>query len=147
MSDYDHVGMIIKLQKKDLMVFEANQMHGVAIYDWKQYIAYFNLYEQVTVRKLHYIRKPEAQNTLLKFVKKQLGKKYQLSASKLLQFESDFNWETVNEERGYFCSELVAKALKSIGLLDEKKSSGRYWPVDFSEKNGLELKRGATLGS
>ena len=78
------------------MVFEANQMHGVAIYDWKQYIAYFNLYEQVTVRKLHYIRKPEAQNTLLKFVKKQLGKKYQLSASKLLQFESDFNWETVN---------------------------------------------------
>ena len=61
-------------------------MHGVAIYDWKQYISYFNLYEQVTVRKLHYIRKPEAQNTLLKFVKKQLGKKYQLSAAKLLQF-------------------------------------------------------------
>ena len=53
----------------------------------------------------------------------------------------------MNEERGYFCSELVAKALKSVGLLDEKKSSGRYWPVDFSEKNGLELKRGATLGS
>jgi Cys-tRNA synthase (O-phospho-L-seryl-tRNA:Cys-tRNA synthase) len=75
-SDFDHVGMIIKLQKKDLMVFEANQMHGVAIYDWKQYITYFNLYEQVTLRKLHYIRKPEAQNTLLQFVKKQLGKKY-----------------------------------------------------------------------
>jgi hypothetical protein len=48
----------------------------VAIYDWKQYITYFNLYEQVTLRKLHYIRKPEAQNTLLQFVKKQLGKKY-----------------------------------------------------------------------
>jgi len=27
---------------------------------------------------------------------------------------------------------LVAKALKSVGLLDEKKSSGRYWPVDFA---------------
>jgi hypothetical protein len=57
-SDFDHVGMIIKLQKKDLMVFEANQMHGVAIYNWKEYISYFNLYEQVTLRKLHYIRKP-----------------------------------------------------------------------------------------
>lgn len=146
-SDFDHVGMIIKLQKKDLMVFEANQMHGVAIYDWKQYITYFNLYEQVTLRKLHYIRKPEAQNTLLQFVKKQLGKKYQLSAIKLLQFESDFNWETVKEDRGYFCSELIAKALKSIGLLDEKKSSGRYWPVDFSEKSGVQLKKGAKLGS
>jgi hypothetical protein len=41
---------------------------------------------------------------------------------------------------------LVAKALKSIGLLDEKKSSGRYWPVDFSEKNGMRLRKGASLG-
>jgi hypothetical protein len=64
-----------------------------------------------------------------------------------LQFESDFNWETVKEDRGYFCSELIAKALKSIGLLDEKKSSGRYWPVDFSEKSGVQLKKGAKLGS
>jgi hypothetical protein len=36
--------------------------------------------------------------------------------------------------------------LKSVGLLDEKKSSGRYWPVDFSEKNGMLLKKGAFLG-
>jgi hypothetical protein len=42
----------------------------------------------------------------------------------------------VNKEevRGFFCSELIAKAYKSIGILDSKKSSGRYWPVDFSEK-------------
>jgi palmitoyltransferase len=36
------------------------------------------------------------------------------------------------QERGYFCSELVAKAYKNVGLLDEKKSSCRYWPVDFA---------------
>lgn len=50
------------------------------------------------------------------------------------------------KDRGYFCSELIAKALKSVGLLDEKKSSGRYWPVDFAEKSGMMLKRGAYLG-
>lgn len=63
-----------------------------------------------------------------------------------MKWESDFNWENVNEDRGYFCSELIGKALKSIGLLDEKKSSGRYWPVDFAEVSGLQLKRGAALG-
>lgn len=126
--------MVVRLKKKDLMVFECNQMHGVSIYDWKQYITYFDLYGKVTLRKLNYIRKAEAQTTLLTFMKKNLGKKYDLGAMKLLKMESDFNWENIKEdkERGYFCSELVAKALKSVGLLDERKASGRYWPVDFA---------------
>lgn len=136
-SDFDHIAMVVKLRNKDLMVFESNQMHGVSVYDWKQYISYFDLYGKVTLRKLQYVRKAEAQASLLKFVKKNLGKKYEISALKLLKFESDFNWEAVNEDRGYFCSELIGKALKSIGLLDEKKSSGRYWPVDFAEESGM----------
>ena len=41
----------------------------------------------------------------------------------------------------------MAKALKCIGLLDEKKSCGRYWPVDFSEKANLKLKKGASFGA
>lgn len=121
-------------------------MNGVSIYDWKQYITYFDLYGKVTLRKLNYIRKAEAQATLLQFMKKNLGKKYDLTAFKLLKLESDFSWENVKEDRGYFCSELVAKAFKSVGLLDEKKSSGRYWPVDFSERSELKLKKGAKLG-
>lgn len=79
-------------------------------------------------------------------MKKNLGRKYEISAFKLLKLESDFNWQNVNEERGYFCSQLIGKALKSIGLLDQKKSSGRYWPVDFAEKSNMQLKKGATLG-
>jgi uncharacterized protein YycO len=66
-------------------------------------------------------------------MKKNLGKRYEIGPLKLMKFESDFDWENIkNDDRGYFCSELIAKAYKSIGLLDEKKSSGRYWPVDFS---------------
>ena len=54
----------------------------------------------------------------------------------------------VNEDdtRGYFCSELIAKAYKSIGLLDRIKSSCRYWPVDFSEKGEMKICKGAYLG-
>ena len=91
-SDFDHVAMIVKLKKRDPMVFESNQMHGVSIYDWKQYIRYFDLYGQVTIRKLNYIRKTEAQATLLSFMKKNLGRKYEISLGKLLTFETDFNW-------------------------------------------------------
>ncbi len=36
-------------------------MYGVSIYDWKQYVQYFNLYEKITLRKLHYIKKADAQ--------------------------------------------------------------------------------------
>lgn len=32
---------------------------------------------------------------------------------------------------GFFCSELVAAALKKMGLLDPKISSSQYWPGKF----------------
>ncbi len=106
----------------------------MSIFDWNQYIRFFNLYDKVTLRKLYSPRKQEMHHTLLSFVRKNLGKKYDLSAYKLLKLESDFDWEKVGKEqaRGFFCSELIAKAFKSIGIIDPRKSSGRYWPVDFS---------------
>lgn len=67
-------------------------MHGVSIYDWKQFITYFDLYTQVSFRKLNYIRKAEAQTALLNFIKKNLGKKYEIGPMKILKFESDFDW-------------------------------------------------------
>lgn len=38
--------------------------------------------------------------------------------------------------RTYFCSELIAKVLKHVGLLANLKSSTRYWPsneVNYNE--------------
>lgn len=128
--------MVVKFKKNELMVFESNQMYGVSIYEWKQYIQYFDLYQKITWRKLSYIKKADVIRELLNFIKKNLGKNYELSLGKLVALESEISWDTINKEknkdRGYFCSELIAKALKSVGLLDEKKSSGRYWPVDFA---------------
>ena len=58
------------------MVFESNQMYGVSIYDWRQYIQYFDLYHKVSLRKLNYIKKADVQSQLLNFVKKNIGKSY-----------------------------------------------------------------------
>ena len=45
------------------------------------------------------------------------------------------------EKKTYFCSELVARLYKELGLLDEEKASTRYYPVDFSDKTKLVFKR------
>lgn len=83
-SDFDHVAMVVKFRKNDLMIFESNQMYGVSIYDWKQYIQYFDLYQKITIRKLDYIKKADVQRELLNFVRKNLGKNYEINFSKLV---------------------------------------------------------------
>ena len=75
------------------MVFESNFSQGVTAYSGRNYIKCFDLYEQVTMRKLNYIKKEEAHQLLFNFVKKNLGKKYEISAAKLLKFETDLDWE------------------------------------------------------
>lgn len=74
-----------------------------------------------------------------------MGKKYKLTLQKLLKRESLVKGKKVVEEDGYFCSELVAKALKQCGLLDPVKASTQYWPVDFSAEREIQLLRGARL--
>ena len=44
-----------------------------------------------------------------------------------------------------FCSELVASALKRVGLLPENISATQYWPSDFSTSSHLDLQKGAYL--
>lgn len=60
------------------------------------------------MRKLNYLKKAELQIELLNFVKKNLGKNYEINMSKLVTLESDVNWENINKykniDRGYFCS-------------------------------------------
>jgi len=61
-------------------------MYGVSIYEWKQYIQFFDLYQRITIRKLDYIKKADVQRELLNFVKHNLGKNYEINLSKLISF-------------------------------------------------------------
>lgn len=79
------------------MVFESNAIHGVAVFEWGQYIRYFDLYKKVTLRKLNYLRKPELHHSFLNFAKKNLGKNYDIGAHKFFKLESDFDWEKANQ--------------------------------------------------
>ena len=143
-SNYDHVAMIIRING-EVMVFEANQNDGVAVYAWRKFVKYFNLYQKIAFRKLKSPRKKELHHSLLSFARKNVGKKFDIGAYKvLLKQQSDFDWNE-EKERGFFCSELIAKALKSVGLIEPVKACSRYWPVDFSSNGSLSL-IGASLG-
>ena len=57
-----------------------------------------------------------------------MGHEYDIGAIKLLK-----QWSSQDKsKRSYFCSELVAKAYKKIGLIEKEKASARYWPIDFT---------------
>ena len=52
--------------------------------------------------------------------------------------------EDDDKKKTYFCSELAARLYKELGLLDEEKSSTRYYPVDFSDKVKMHIPRPST---
>ena len=84
-------------------------------------------------------------------IKETLGCRYELNAMKLMKKKSFYGegWafdgikeEKHDEKKGYFCSELVASAFKSIGLLDSRLSSCQYWPGTFSSEKKIKLNHG-----
>ena len=53
----------------------------------------------------------------------------------------------IEEGRAFFCSELVMKALKCVGLIQSNEACTNWLPADLtSVKNRLNLVEGATLG-
>jgi hypothetical protein len=59
----------------------------------------------------------------LHFSKNTVGKLYSITAGKLLKKKGKGT-----TDGGYFCSELVAEALKAFGVLSKQTSSAQYWP-------------------
>lgn len=141
-SEYDHVGVVLRCGNGQVKVFEANAEEGVGLYDWDHFHSRFHHYSKLAYRKLHLHPdlRQQMQPVLLQFVKRTLGSHYLISASKLLRKFSD------EDEQGFFCSELAAKAYKRMGLLVTEKASSRFWPVDFTERGGLVLEGQAHLG-
>ena len=99
--------------------------------------------------------------SLNEFRKRVVGSGYAVTASKLLRYTSN-HFATEDDEalddapakqgaseREYFCSELVAKAYKVLGILEDKeKSCTQYFPGCFSPGGAIDqaLKEDLFLG-
>ena len=57
------------------------------------------------------------------------------------------NTKMVSRKEGYFCSELVAACFKVMGLINQKISCAKFWPVTFSNKKKILFLKDAKLGN
>jgi len=70
------------------------------------------------------------------FRKESVGLGYQVKTTHLLLTQrSTPNLEQANT---YFCSELIAKAFKKMGIIEDKKSSASYFPGAFEEDGVID---------
>ena len=87
-------------------------------------------------------------------MKEVLGQKYGLNVRKLkrrqtVQYKGDqSDRKLIDERRTFFCSELVAKAFKVLGIVKNSNvSCSRFMPGDFSAKsNFLDPTEGTIIG-
>lgn len=68
-----------------------------------------------------------------------LGKKYSINVSKLLRRNSINDAKDIQEDKSYFCSELVASAYKAMDILPQEIAASTYWPVHFAADGGLMM--------
>jgi len=165
-SKYDHVGLIVRAFD-DIYLYDSVYNGGVQLTNWKDFktLEYYKDYVRIAYRKLEVKDaqlRAQIQENLFKFVTEHTGKKYQLSLMKLLRRNSNHNINSQSNikniaakkeapadaaKEGFFCSELIAAAYKSVGLLNPFVASTRYLPVSFSEKKGLKLLRDSSLSN
>ena len=72
------------------------------------------------------------------------GRPYEKKHLELINALRDGPLGVENEENlsSLFCSELVAEAYQSLGLLNVDKPSNEYTPADFSALEKLQLRHG-----
>ncbi|KAM3135611.1 hypothetical protein pb186bvf_012282 [Paramecium bursaria] len=137
-SQYDHVAMIIRMEQNQIYFFEALPLHGVGLCRWQSFISrkWYELYEKICLRKLHVERDNNFRAKFHDFVNNNIGKQYSINPTKFLTFQSQIAMDQKKQEnRTYFCSELVAKCYKHLNLLPIEYSSTQYWPGSFSQEN------------
>merc|ERR1712173_389061 len=87
----------------------------------------------------------EVTKSLTIFTKTVMKRKYGFNPMQLIRTQSKLSHH--DESRSFFCSELVAKALKEAGLLRRDCGSAQYYPSTFQESKGLMLLKGCSFSS
>ena len=141
--------MLLRCKSKRLLFVDATSNDGVALCNWIDFSqkGCYKFYDKIVYRPLQFKRDYANQSLLESFLKKVLGKKYRLSPLRMIQKYSDIDSVTnISENKGYFCSELVASIFKLLGFLPNNISSAQYWPGSFSAEENLTLSNGAAFG-
>jgi hypothetical protein len=139
-SAFDHAAMVFVDENEKILVFEATQADGVAFAYWEDFLqkGWIDMYNRIILRRLE-IENPERYyQDFNRFMTETQGKKFGFSAMKIISK----NKKKPGQQDDFFCSELLAAAYKSVGLLPEECDPSKVWPGDFGKDGGLKLKTG-----
>lgn len=131
-SKFDHVGMVIRLSDNLIRIFDAVG-EGVCLTEWNKFLYENGQYNSIVWRPLSYENREAVLPELYTFVEKTIGSKYSLNLIKLAKMSSNVTTTETNKKKSYFCSELIAKAFKEMGIISIQTASSQYWPRSFSQ--------------
>mmetsp|Transcript_117515 Transcript_117515/g.365291 ORF Transcript_117515/g.365291 Transcript_117515/m.365291 type:complete len:288 (+) Transcript_117515:1289-2152(+) len=137
---FDHVALLLKLADGQLGLFEATGNLGVGLCTWQEFLEneWHLLYSQLALRRVRFPRTPERLLPLEAWCAEVNGKPYSLTVTKLRQRESVSAGGGAGDG-SFFCSELVAEALKVLGVIPRGLSSTQFWPSSFEAAQGLPV--------
>ena len=146
-GQFDHVAMLLKFENDphEVYLVEATSNLGVALNKWayqRPYVGSGKFYQKIAFRHVECDREQGPMGRLADFLDLALGKKYGIG-SKLLRKEtvSKDKMQPISDERTFFCSELVVKAWKELGVLENDSiSSSRYMPCPPRRRHNSCLK-------
>jgi hypothetical protein len=161
---WSHIGMVLRLDSfgDTVLLWESTTLtdvkdietgvrtKGVQLVALSQRLQDYD--GEINLRQLNK-KLSDAQFNKLADCRKQLSRKpYERSEAELLKAAYDglFGNSKGEDLSSLFCSELVAEAYQCMGLLDDWPKglpSNEYTPLDFSEKRGIKLNGGFSLGS
>ncbi|CAI2369331.1 unnamed protein product [Moneuplotes crassus] len=151
-SNYDHVAMVLTFLEDNEVYLLESTASGVHITTWTDLKTYKDeLYSKIVWRKLYCNRNETFCEVLGNFVNAVDDRGYDISIGRLLRRRSRMPTPSeildeeriVDKSRNFFCSELVAKAYKTLGLLISSKSCTKIYPKHFSSKKSLKLTKSA----
>ena len=161
--------MVLKFETDpdEIYLVEATGNSGVSLNRWlflREHIGSGKFYKKIVFRHINFDRGDKMVMNLERFLSEAVGCKYGIGANKLIKMKTekmDLKQPTtqsshseaeqnqlIAENRTFFCSELVAKAFKLLGIIeDDELSCTQFYPNHFSSKGDkfLKLTKGTTI--
>eukprot|EP00405_Crypthecodinium_cohnii_P010772 CAMPEP_0206426078 /NCGR_PEP_ID=MMETSP0324_2-20121206/4165_1 /ASSEMBLY_ACC=CAM_ASM_000836 /TAXON_ID=2866 /ORGANISM="Crypthecodinium cohnii, Strain Seligo" /LENGTH=520 /DNA_ID=CAMNT_0053890967 /DNA_START=82 /DNA_END=1641 /DNA_ORIENTATION=- len=129
---FDHVALLLRLDGGRIGLLEATGNQGVGLCSWDEFVGneWYQIYPEIALRRVSFERSEDSLTELQQWAGRVLGKPYSLSIGKLMQRKS-ISAGGLPNDGAYFCSQLVAEALKVLKVIPRGKSSTQFWPASF----------------
>lgn len=149
MSQWDHIGIVLRWADNELKLFEATS-NGVGLYKLKARLEFLHKNTKMAVRRLQVERTRDMVFHMDEFIQQMRGRHYKKRFGVLVKAAISNEKERGTEDQdlsSVFCSELVVAAYQRMGLVSDKFAAKGFLPKDLADKDNkaLSLLNGASL--